>query len=761
MKKSSAKDLVLVAWQDSDVADIILDKSYGGKLATSNKENLAESKADFVSSKKKRQSRRVTIAPGKSGEEGVGILAKNDYAKPKSALAKLSNHFLLGSQSTNCDGTMNKTSNNRLDQSHRISYIEMANTLKTYTNPYTDTIESINQFYENNFFSEWFKLMNFGFNILVHGVGSKKALIQKFCQSYLDDFYFVELLGFHHDINTKNLLKNIVSEVLELGDAFKTPDEQLNAINQNLNSPLYLVIHNIDGNCLRDTSTQYSLSELASNKFIHILATVDHVNSSLLWDQVQNASFKWINFEVNTLEAYNDEIMFENSLMLSQQGNVQLSSMIHILKSLTQNAKNIFLIMVQHVLNKENTKKSITFSKLYHECREKFYVNNELTLRAQLTEFIDHKLIKLKTEADGYETIFLLITKINLFKLDKMSVEEKQARSVFVGNIPHGTTEEQMKDIFATVGTVLSFRIVYDRETGNPKGYGFAEYADIEMAQSAIRNLNGYEFNGRNLRVDKASSQADELRMIHQQTGGPPAENPYGENVSSEKAPEAISRAVASLPPEQMFELMKQMKLCIQNNLNEARTMLLNNPQLAYALLQAQVIMRIVDPKVASNLLHRKPEQIPPLVPSSATSIPLQPSMVRPSILGQGQPLLPNMMPLMTPLIQQTPTGVSNPPVRVSQPVVQQAPPVMDPRYQPRPSLPQARTPAPQLPVQPTQSSSSVSNENSSNVDQEKAALIMQVLQLTDDQIAMLPQEQRQSILMLKDQIAQSAGGLI
>lgn len=155
-----------------------------------------------------------------------------------------------------------------------------------------------------------------------------------------------------------------------------------------------------------------------------------------------------------------------------------------------------------------------------------------------------------------------------------------------MGNIPHGTTEEQMKDIFATVGTVLSFRIVYDRETGNPKGYGFAEYADIEMAQSAIRNLNGYEFNGRNLRVDKASSQADELRMIHQQTGGPPAENPYGENVSSEKAPEAISRAVASLPPEQMFELMKQMKLCIQNNLNEARTMLLNNPQLAYALLQ-------------------------------------------------------------------------------------------------------------------------------------------------------------------------------
>ncbi len=89
------------------------------------------------------------------------------------------------------------------------------------------------------------------------------------------------------------------------------------------------------------------------------------------------------------------------------------------------------------------------------------------------------------------------------------------------------------------------------------------------MAQSAIRNLNGYEFSGRTLRVDKASSQADELRMIHQQTGGPPIENPYGENVSADRAPEAISRAVASLPPEQMFEcvLFKYVEvfICVQH----------------------------------------------------------------------------------------------------------------------------------------------------------------------------------------------------
>ena len=48
--------------------------------------------------------------------------------------------------------------------------------------------------------------------------------------------------------------------------------------------------------------------------------------------------------------------------------------------------------------------------------------------------------------------------------------QEKAARSVFVGNIPYEATEEQLKAIFTEIGVVLSFRLVYDRETGKPKG---------------------------------------------------------------------------------------------------------------------------------------------------------------------------------------------------------------------------------------------------------------------------------------------------
>ncbi|CAI5477703.1 unnamed protein product [Closterium sp. Yama58-4] len=96
---------------------------------------------------------------------------------------------------------------------------------------------------------------------------------------------------------------------------------------------------------------------------------------------------------------------------------------------------------------------------------------------------------------------------------------------IAVGNIPYDTTEEQLRQICEEVGPVVSFRLVTDRESGKPKGYGFCEYRDEETAQSARRNLNGYDINGRQLRVDFAESDKS-----GQQTGkgGPTAPGSQG-----------------------------------------------------------------------------------------------------------------------------------------------------------------------------------------------------------------------------------------
>ncbi len=85
---------------------------------------------------------------------------------------------------------------------------------------------------------------------------------------------------------------------------------------------------------------------------------------------------------------------------------------------------------------------------------------------------------------------------------------------VFVGSIPFDTTEQQLIDIFSQVGPVQLFKIVFDKETGKPRGFGFCEYFDAETAKSAIRNLNNYDLRGRLLRVGPTETSALEEKTV-------------------------------------------------------------------------------------------------------------------------------------------------------------------------------------------------------------------------------------------------------
>uniref|UniRef100_UPI00358E0055 cleavage stimulation factor subunit 2-like isoform X2 n=1 Tax=Myxine glutinosa TaxID=7769 RepID=UPI00358E0055 len=310
---------------------------------------------------------------------------------------------------------------------------------------------------------------------------------------------------------------------------------------------------------------------------------------------------------------------------------------------------------------------------------------------------------------------------------------DRSLRSVFVGNIPYEATEEQLRDIFSEVGLVVSFRLVYDRETGKPKGYGFCEYRDQETALSAMRNLNGREFSGRPLRVDNAASEKNKEELKSLGPAGPMLESPHGDVISPEQAPEAVTGAVASLPPEQLYTILKQMQLCVTDYPVESRNLFLQQPQLSYALLHGLVAVEALTRTAATRMLHRQNSPVQPML------MPTQGMPTENFVNGPPQAIPPNAAVFIRPV-----QPIDDPHIGTFSPLGRGDIRLCDARAQVPRSL----------------GSGSPGQTTVTPQDQEKAALIMQVLQLTPDQISLLPPEQRHSIMILKEQIQKSAASL-
>lgn len=327
-----------------------------------------------------------------------------------------------------------------------------------------------------------------------------------------------------------------------------------------------------------------------------------------------------------------------------------------------------------------------------------------------------------------------------------MSGAQRGSRVVFVGNIPYDMSEEQLIEVFREVGTVVGFRLVFDRESGKPKGYGFCEFEDAETAASAVRNLNEKEVGGRPMRISFADvdpmfeGRTTSMGQVEgeeplQASGRPPARRtmgPQGGNRQQQPpipqqplqlpphlpqgqqlqpgigATDAISQTLAALPPNQLLDILSQMKGLATMNPDQAKILLNGHPQLAYALFQAMLMMNVVDGGILERVLTR----------SGALGGAPQ-GQIQPPQFQQHPPQGPPHM------------GYGQPPM--------QAP------YDGMHSGPYGGPPPPQQ-----QQGGQVNN-----LPDDQRALLEEVLKLTPDQIAALPPDQREGIMQLKASLGQ------
>lgn len=183
------------------------------------------------------------------------------------------------------------------------------------------------------------------------------------------------------------------------------------------------------------------------------------------------------------------------------------------------------------------------------------------------------------------------------------------------------------------MGKVINFRLVYDKETGRPKGFGFAEFEDADAAASAVRNLNDYELMNRKLRVDwsndngagdNAPSTHNAQPPVNGQAVAPaaapvalPPIPPGAEIPPNLTAPDAISRTLSTLPTPQLLDILSQMKGLVMSDPGKATELLRQAPQLAYAIFQSLLLLGLVDPQVIGGLVEG-----PAAAPAPAPQMP-------------------------------------------------------------------------------------------------------------------------------------------
>lgn len=88
--------------------------------------------------------------------------------------------------------------------------------------------------------------------------------------------------------------------------------------------------------------------------------------------------------------------------------------------------------------------------------------------------------------------------------------------NIYVGNLSYDATDETIREAFESFGQVTSVRIIKDKYTGQPRGFGFVEMLEKAQAQAAIKSLNGKELLGKQMTVNEARPRTDQGRSGRQ-----------------------------------------------------------------------------------------------------------------------------------------------------------------------------------------------------------------------------------------------------
>ncbi|CAK1598712.1 unnamed protein product [Parnassius mnemosyne] len=394
-------------YSDGSSDDFVPEKSDDESESPSASESSEENEEDGSGEENKKNSLNKT-------NKVQFIKNRDNKMKPKDSeyVVTPDNYFMMHSSKkiTTSDHTLARLKNMNLnDEKDAETYVS-----DEHKNKIVDLLQSYEQL-----FNRWLYVLSENFNIILYGIGSKRSVLHQFQVQKLKDLPCIVVNGFFPSLTVKSILEAIVIDLLENTRVPSNVGDTVNLIDSQLSEngvDLFLIIHNIDGAMLRNAKAQSVLASLSRLRNVHTIATIDHINAPLLWDHSKLSKFNFTWWDVTTFLPYIEETSFENSLMTHRSGALQLSSLKSVYQSLTSNAKGIFNIIIEYQLenHKQAHYQGLSLKELYSKSREQFLVSSDLALRAQLTEFLDHKLVRIKRTFDGSENLIIPIESVLL-----------------------------------------------------------------------------------------------------------------------------------------------------------------------------------------------------------------------------------------------------------------------------------------------------------------------------------------------------------
>ncbi|KAJ3568939.1 hypothetical protein NPX13_g6248 [Xylaria arbuscula] len=320
-----------------------------------------------------------------------------------------------------------KTSNNTLASLKLLTHEEYFSLLHDYKEPHEDDIDFLDSIHVQSF-PQWVFELSQGFSVCLYGYGSKRALLHRFAKHVYNT---ISDHGNHRIVIVNGYVRANMSslrDILSVISSAIDPKHKLAAggasvMMENLKSLLSshdvtitVVLNSIDAAPLRRPGFQPILAQLAAHPQIQFICSADTPDFTLLWDSSLRSSFSFVFHDCTTFCPFTTELEVVDDVheLLGRKARRVggKEGVTYVLRSLTENAKNLYRLLVGEVLvamddegDFSNENPGVEYRMIYNKAVEEFICSSEMAFRTLLKEFHDHQMITSRKDVLGTELL--------------------------------------------------------------------------------------------------------------------------------------------------------------------------------------------------------------------------------------------------------------------------------------------------------------------------------------------------------------------